>query len=67
MSDQPTDENACPRCGTHVEPSGFSYGIGSRGPGDPLPEANQQQARCPNCNALLRRVGDRWGVDESAD
>jgi hypothetical protein len=65
MSDQPNHSNACPRCGATVEPSGFSYGIGSRREGDPLPEANQQLATCPKCSAKLRRVEDRWAVDEA--
>jgi hypothetical protein len=66
MSDQSADSNACPRCGTEVE-AVLTYGIGSRGEGDALPEPTQQQKRCPNCKALLRRAGGRWAVDESAD
>lgn len=54
------DRDACPRCGTGVDTE-TSYGIGSRGEGEELPEPTQQSKRCPNCGAMLRRaVGEAW-------
>jgi hypothetical protein len=62
MSTQPHPDD-CPKCGTRV-PATASHGVGSRGEGEALPEANEQAATCPNCNARLHRtIGSAWRED----
>jgi predicted RNA-binding Zn-ribbon protein involved in translation (DUF1610 family) len=57
-SEQDSDRDACPNCGTRVE-SGISS------PGEELREATKR--RCPNCGKVLMRVaGGTWTVDETA-
>jgi transposase len=58
ISENDSDDDACPNCGSRVE-SGIS------GPGEQLREATQR--RCPNCGKVLRRdVGGKWTIDETA-
>jgi predicted RNA-binding Zn-ribbon protein involved in translation (DUF1610 family) len=57
-SEEDSEHDACPSCGTRVE-SAISA------PGEPVREATKR--RCPNCGKVLQReVGGEWTIDEAA-